>query len=96
MGGQVVDTQSAEEFMRETLETVSRDELTLVAALLDTKAAGFAQLLGRRAGPLPGPGRPPARPAQHLRHPAQGRRQNRSRVSGKIDHHPHRKRRSGR
>lgn len=46
MGGQVVDTQSAEEFMRETLETVSRDELTLVAALLDTKAAGFAQLLG--------------------------------------------------
>ena len=46
MGGQVVDTQSAEEFMRETLETVSRDELTTVAALLDTKAAGFAKLLG--------------------------------------------------
>jgi hypothetical protein len=46
MGGQVVDTQSAEEFMRETLEKVSRDELVSVAALLDTKAAGFAALLG--------------------------------------------------
>ena len=46
MGGQVVDTQSAEEFMRETLENVSRDELTSVAALLDAKAAGFATLLG--------------------------------------------------
>ncbi len=46
MGGQVVDTQSAEEFMRETLETVSRDELLSVAALLDAKAAGFAALLG--------------------------------------------------
>ena len=46
MGGQVVDTQSAEEFMRETLEKVSRDELMTVAALLDTKAAGFDALLG--------------------------------------------------
>jgi len=46
MGGQVVDTQSAEEFMRETLEKVSRDELLSVAALLDTKAAGFQTLLG--------------------------------------------------
>ena len=46
MGGQVVDTQSASEFMRETLETVSRDELLSVAALLDVKAAGFAALLG--------------------------------------------------
>jgi hypothetical protein len=46
MGGQVVDTQSAEEFMRETLENVSRDELITVAALLDTKAAGFGALLG--------------------------------------------------
>lgn len=42
MGGQVVDTQSAEEFMRETLENVSRDELFTVAGLLDAKAAGFA------------------------------------------------------
>ena len=57
MGGQVVDTQSAEEFMRETLETVSRDELTVVAALLDTKAAGFAELLGTpgQAPPSTGP-----------------------------------------
>ncbi len=46
MGGQVVDTQSAEEFMRETLENVSREELMTVAALLDTKAAGFASLIG--------------------------------------------------
>ena len=46
MGGQVVDTQSAEEFMRETLDKVSRDELMTVAALLDTKAAGFGALLG--------------------------------------------------
>jgi hypothetical protein len=46
MGGQVVDTQSAEEFMRETLEKVSRDELITVSALLDTKAAGFRALLG--------------------------------------------------
>ena len=46
MGGQVVDTQSASEFMRETLETVTRDELLSVAALLDAKAAGFAALLG--------------------------------------------------
>jgi len=46
MGGQVVDTQSASEFMRETLEKVSRDELLSVAALLDAKSAGFAALLG--------------------------------------------------
>jgi hypothetical protein len=46
MGGQVVDTQSAEEFMRETLEKVSRDELITVSALLDAKAAGFNALLG--------------------------------------------------
>jgi hypothetical protein len=46
MGGQVVDTQSAEEFMQETLEKVSRDELLSVAALLDAKAAGFAALMG--------------------------------------------------
>jgi len=46
VGGQVVDTQSAEEFMRETLENVSREELMTVAALLDTKAAGFASLIG--------------------------------------------------
>jgi hypothetical protein len=46
MGGQVVDTESAEEFMRETLETVSREDLTSVATLLDAKSAGFASLLG--------------------------------------------------
>ena len=47
MPGQVVDTQSAEEFMRETLEKVSREELISVAALLDVKAGGFGALLGR-------------------------------------------------
>jgi hypothetical protein len=46
MGGQVVDTQSAEEFMRETLENVTRDQLASVAELLDAKSAGFAALLG--------------------------------------------------
>jgi hypothetical protein len=46
MGGQVVDTESASEFMRETLETVSRDELVTVSVLLDAKASGFAALLG--------------------------------------------------
>ena len=60
MGGQVVDTQSAEEFMRETLENVSRDELVTVAALLDTKAAGFAALLGS-------PGQARALPRDDLR-----------------------------
>jgi hypothetical protein len=60
MGGQVVDTQSAEEFMRETLEKVSRDELLTVAALLDAKASGFAALLGT-------PGQARALPREDLR-----------------------------
>jgi hypothetical protein len=47
VGGQVVDTQSAEEFMREILEKVSREDLASVARLLDAKATGFAGLLGR-------------------------------------------------
>jgi hypothetical protein len=46
MGGQVVDTQSASEFMREILEKVSREELVTVSALLDAKSAGFGALLG--------------------------------------------------
>jgi hypothetical protein len=46
MSGQVVDTESAGEFMRETLEKVSRDDLAAVAKLLDEKSAGFAALLG--------------------------------------------------
>jgi hypothetical protein len=58
MGGQVVDTESAEEFMRETLEKVSRDDLTSVARLLDAKAAGFAAVLG-----APGQARSLDRPA---------------------------------
>lgn len=45
MGGQVVDTGSAEEFMREILERVSGEDLSTIASLLDQKAAGFAALL---------------------------------------------------
>jgi hypothetical protein len=60
MGGQVVDTQSAEEFMQEILEKVSRDELLSVAELLDAKAAGFRVLLGE-------PGRPRALDRSDLR-----------------------------
>jgi hypothetical protein len=55
MGGQVVDTGSASEFMRETLENVSREDLVSVATLLEQKASGFGQLLGEpgRARTLP-------------------------------------------
>src|SRR5689334_13714278 len=60
MGGQVVDTQSAEEFMRETLEKVSREELLSVAGLLDAKASGFSALLGS-------PGQARALPRKDLR-----------------------------
>ncbi len=47
MGGQVVDTASATEFMRETLEKVSSDDLIAIAGLLERKRAIFAGLLGR-------------------------------------------------
>jgi hypothetical protein len=55
VGHQVVDTGSAAEFMRETLEKVSSEELSSVGALLGRKAALFDRLLGepgrpRRAG----------------------------------------------
>jgi hypothetical protein len=46
VGGQVVDTESAEEFMREILEKVSRQDLASVAQLLEAKAAVLAGLLG--------------------------------------------------
>lgn len=45
VAGQVVDTPSAEEFMRETLERVSEDELRAIAGELERKAAGFSALL---------------------------------------------------
>jgi hypothetical protein len=45
MGGQVVDTGSAEEFMREISERVSGDDLSTIAGMLESKAAGFASLL---------------------------------------------------
>lgn len=49
MSGQVVDTPTAEEFMRETLEKVSEAELVAIAGDLETKARGFHALLGHGA-----------------------------------------------
>lgn len=46
MGGQVVDTESAEEFMRETLEQVSSEELAALSQLLADKAATLGALIG--------------------------------------------------
>jgi hypothetical protein len=60
VGGQVVDTGSAEEFMRETMAQVSEAELADIAAALERKAAGFAALLG-----VPGAAR--ALPPEDLR-----------------------------
>jgi hypothetical protein len=50
--GQVVDTPSAQEFMRETLERASEQELWAIGDELARKAAGFAALLadGRARG----------------------------------------------
>lgn len=52
MSNQVVDTPTAEEFMREIAERVSGDELDAIAAEVRTKAEGFHRLLGegRAAG----------------------------------------------
>src|SRR2546423_232876 len=50
MGGQVVDTESAEEFMRETLENAPRAALLAGGGLLDARASGFAALLGPPGG----------------------------------------------
>ncbi|MGH7394945.1 MAG: hypothetical protein ACREJF_05020, partial [Candidatus Methylomirabilales bacterium] len=46
LGSQVVDTESAEEFMRETLEAVSSEDFSAISALLATKSEGFGALLG--------------------------------------------------
>jgi hypothetical protein len=45
LSGQVVDTPSAQEFMRETLERVSEQELWTIGDELARKASGFAALL---------------------------------------------------
>lgn len=51
--GQIVDTASAEEFMRETLERVSEQELWTIGDELERKASGFRVLLADgRAGAL--------------------------------------------
>lgn len=45
MAGQVVDTQTAEEFMRQALEKVSDAELTAIAGDVERKAERFHRLL---------------------------------------------------
>jgi hypothetical protein len=60
MAGQVVDTGSAEEFMKETMAQVSEVELADIADALEHKAAGFAELLGH-------PGAARALPPEDLR-----------------------------
>lgn len=52
VAGQVVDTESAREFMRETLARVSMAELDAIAAEVEAKAARFAARLGP-ASPRP-------------------------------------------
>lgn len=55
MTGQVVDTPSAEEFMRETLARVPVEVLEAIGLALEQKAQGFGALLG--AGRAAEPGR---------------------------------------
>jgi hypothetical protein len=52
MTGQVVDTESAREFMRETLEQITRPELEAIAGELEAKHERFCVLLApaRRGG----------------------------------------------
>ncbi|HSG14493.1 MAG TPA: hypothetical protein VLA22_11550 [Gaiellaceae bacterium] len=47
MTGQVVDTPSAEEFMREALDRVPVEVLEAIGSDLDRKAQGFGSLLGQ-------------------------------------------------
>jgi hypothetical protein len=61
VGSQVVDTGSAAEFMRETLEKVSEEELRSVGTLLGRKAVLFDELLGE-------PGRAREASRDDLRH----------------------------
>ena len=50
--GQVVDTDTAKEFMKETLERVESDELVKICTEVEAKSAWFQQTFGRDA--LPG------------------------------------------
>lgn len=45
MAGQVVDAETAQEFMQETLEKVSPDDLSNISSALELKAAVFAERL---------------------------------------------------
>ena len=49
--GQVVDTETAREFMKETLEQVDVEELARICAEVQAKSAFFQQTLGREALP---------------------------------------------
>lgn len=51
MGSQVVDTGTAEEFMREAMERATGAELDGIVELLETKAARFAGLLSEPGAP---------------------------------------------
>jgi len=59
MAGQVVDTESAREFMRETLEKITEAELAAIAGELEVKHERFRALLG---GPGARPGEAEWRP----------------------------------
>ena len=45
MAGQVVDAETAREFMQETLEKVSPDDLSDISSALELKATVFAERL---------------------------------------------------
>lgn len=47
--GQVVDTETAKEFMKETLERVDPDELSAICAAVEAKSAWFRQTFARDA-----------------------------------------------
>ncbi len=47
--GQVVDTDAAQEFMRQTLEMIPAGEMRAIAAELEVKAARFQAALSRES-----------------------------------------------
>ncbi len=54
MPGQVVDTESAREFMREALQKITEAELGAIAGECEVKHRRFHALLGRESGAPPG------------------------------------------
>ena len=47
--GQIVDTETAKEFMKETLASVDVEELSRICAEVEGKSAWFRETLGREA-----------------------------------------------